>query len=76
MAESQLSVLSNQCLDRRIPDPQTLIREIVAWEKDRNKQRGVSGSVAIGRLNTSRSFLPLGAARVAAGLPGVNRCTH
>jgi hypothetical protein len=37
MAESQLSVLSNQCLDRRIPDPQTLIREIVAWEKGRNK---------------------------------------
>jgi hypothetical protein len=37
MAESQLNVLSNQCLDRRIPDPQTSIREIAAWEKDRNK---------------------------------------
>ena len=25
-----------QCLDRRIPDKQTLIEEIAAWEHDRN----------------------------------------
>jgi DDE superfamily endonuclease len=37
MAESELAVLSNQCLDRRIPDQETLIKEIAAWEKDRNK---------------------------------------
>jgi len=37
MAESELSVLSSQCLDRRIPDKQTLIDEIAAWETDRNK---------------------------------------
>jgi hypothetical protein len=37
MAESELGVLSNQCLDRRIPDKQTLIKEIAAWEKYRNK---------------------------------------
>jgi DDE superfamily endonuclease len=37
MAESELGVLSNQCLDRRIPDKQTLITEIVAWEKHRNQ---------------------------------------
>jgi hypothetical protein len=37
MAESELAVLSNQCLDRRIPDQKTLLREIAAWEKDRNK---------------------------------------
>jgi hypothetical protein len=24
-----------QCLDRRIPDKQTLIEEIAAWERDR-----------------------------------------
>jgi hypothetical protein len=36
MAESELGVLSSQCLDRRIPDKQTLIDEIAAWEKDRN----------------------------------------
>jgi hypothetical protein len=37
MAESELSVLASQCLARRIPDMQTLIDEIAAWEKDRNK---------------------------------------
>ena len=36
MAESELGVLSSQCLDRRIPDQQTLINEIAAWEQDRN----------------------------------------
>jgi hypothetical protein len=36
MAESELGVLSSQCLDRRIPDKQTLIDEIAAWEGDRN----------------------------------------
>jgi hypothetical protein len=37
MAESERAVLSNQCLDRCIPDPETLIKEIAAWEKDRTK---------------------------------------
>ena len=37
MAESEPAVLSNQCLNRRIPDQETLIKEIAAWEKDRNK---------------------------------------
>ena len=36
LAESELGVLSTQCLDRRIPDQQTLIEEIAAWENDRN----------------------------------------
>ena len=38
MAESELSVLSGQCLDRRIPDKQTLIEEVAAWEHARNKK--------------------------------------
>ena len=37
MAESELGVGSSQCLDRRIPDKQTLIEEVAAWEDDRNK---------------------------------------
>ncbi len=37
MAEIELSVLARQCLDRRIPDQQTLQREIVAWERRRNR---------------------------------------
>ena len=36
LAESELGVLSSQRLDRRIPDKQTLIEEIAAWECDRN----------------------------------------
>ena len=36
LAESELGVLSSQCLDRRIPDKQTLIEEIAAWQHDRN----------------------------------------
>ncbi len=38
MAESELSVLTSQCLDRRIPDKQTLTKEVAAWEDSRNKK--------------------------------------
>ena len=38
MAESELSVLSTQCLDRRIPDKQTLIEEVAAWQGSRNQK--------------------------------------
>ena len=37
MAESELGVLSSQCLDRRIPDKQALIEEVAAWENRRNQ---------------------------------------
>jgi DDE superfamily endonuclease len=37
MAEIELSVLSQQCLDRRIPDQTTLTREVAAWEEVRNQ---------------------------------------
>ena len=37
MAESELSVLSGQCLNRRIPDKQNLIEEVAAWVARRNK---------------------------------------
>jgi hypothetical protein len=38
-AEIELSVLSGQCLDLRIPDIETLKAEIQAWEEERNEQR-------------------------------------
>lgn len=38
MAEHEFSVLSRQCLARRIADAPTLIRELTAWENDRNNQ--------------------------------------
>jgi DDE superfamily endonuclease len=39
MAEIELSVLSGQCLDRRIADQQTLEQETAAWEARRNRDR-------------------------------------
>jgi len=36
MAEIELSVLNRQCLDRCIPDKETLIRETAAWAAKRN----------------------------------------
>ena len=38
MAETELSVLSGQCLDRRIPDKAMLTEETAAWEAQRNKK--------------------------------------
>jgi DDE superfamily endonuclease len=37
MAESELGVLSSQCLSRRIPAKKILVEEIKAWEDERNK---------------------------------------
>jgi hypothetical protein len=39
MAECELSVLSSQCLDRRIPDMQALRTEVAAWVADRNQSK-------------------------------------
>jgi uncharacterized coiled-coil protein SlyX len=36
MAESEFSVLSRQCLNRRIPNQESLINETKAWENERN----------------------------------------
>lgn len=36
MAEIELSILSRQCLDRRIPDQDTLKKEVAAWQASRN----------------------------------------
>ncbi len=37
MAESELAVLSTQCLDRRIPNKPELIAEVAAWVQRRNR---------------------------------------
>lgn len=39
MAETELSVLTKQCLDRRLPDMETLKAEVAAWTQRRNAQR-------------------------------------
>jgi len=38
MAEIELSVLSRQCLNRRLPDKCAVEKELAAWEQERNSQ--------------------------------------
>ena len=40
VAEIELSTMSGQCLHRRIPDRETLEREVAAWEAERNALGG------------------------------------
>jgi hypothetical protein len=42
LAESELAVLTSQCLDRRIPDQETLRREVDAWVKHRNLRHAMA----------------------------------
>ncbi|SCA64205.1 hypothetical protein SCG7086_CO_00080 [Chlamydiales bacterium SCGC AG-110-P3] len=42
MAESEFSVRSRQCLNRRIADQETLTTEIKAWYEERNRKTVVS----------------------------------
>lgn len=55
MAEIELSVLSQQCLDRRIPDPDSLEREVGAWEQKRN----TAGAKVDWRFTTSDARIKL-----------------
>lgn len=38
ISEIELSVLKRQCLDRRIPDIETMRKEVYVWEQRRNNQ--------------------------------------
>ena len=39
MAEIELSVLSKQCLDRRLGDIETFTKEVYAWARQRDRQK-------------------------------------
>jgi len=39
MVEIEIGVLRSQCLDRRIENKATLIAEIAAWERRRNREK-------------------------------------
>jgi hypothetical protein len=42
IAECELSTLTRQCLNRRIPDLETLVKETKTWERQRNaSQKGI-----------------------------------
>jgi len=55
VAETELSVLSKQCLDRRIPSKEELKKEIAAWEKERNQ----TASKVIWKFTTSDARVKL-----------------
>ena len=59
MAESELGVLSSQCLDRRIQDKQTLSEEVAAWETTRNRKHAKADwqfSTADARVKLKRLY--------------------
>ena len=59
IAEVEFSALSRQCLDRRIPDIETLRDEAKTWERTRNgRQKGVDWRFKIGnaRIRLKRLY--------------------
>jgi hypothetical protein len=42
MAELEFSILGRQCLDRRLPDRDSLAREVAAWQRRRNRERATA----------------------------------
>jgi len=70
LAESELGVLSSQCLARRIPDKQMLSEEIAAWEHDRNathaKARRAGAEAAEGEAGVEREPRPSRGPRLVA----------
>ena len=61
MVEIELSILGRQCLDRRIPDLETLRREVTAWEQERNDQHATVSwhfTTADARQKLARFYTP------------------
>ena len=51
-------MLSFQCLDRRIPDKESLIKEVAAWQNQRNKKHAKADwqfTTADARINLTES---------------------
>ena len=39
MAETEISIMNGQCLDRRLDDAALIAREVAAWENKRNDRK-------------------------------------
>ena len=60
MAEIELAVLAEQCLDRRLADQARLEREVAAWQAARNASgRGVNWRSRLRMLGSSSSTFTL-----------------
>lgn len=64
MAEIEIGVLARQCLDRRIPDRDALVREVAAWQEERNDQKATINWMF--DLDTARHKLGAAYGRVVA----------
>jgi len=59
MVEIEIGVLSEQCLDRFIPDRDMLVSEVAAWERSRNERRATVNwrfSTADARVKLKRLY--------------------
>lgn len=70
MVEIEIGVMVAQCLNRRIPDKATLVREVAAWEHSRNRAKATINwmfTVDRARAKLGRAYpLPILATKAAA----------
>ncbi len=70
MVEIEIGVMAAQCLNRRIPDKATLIKEIAAWERQRHAEKArIKWMFTIDRARQKLGRLypqPAGRTKVAA----------
>ncbi len=58
MAECELSVLSRQCLNRRIADAAALASEVAAWQEVRNRAKvNIEWTFRVADARTKLAFL-------------------
>jgi transposase len=70
MAECELAVLAGQCLDRRVPNIETLRDEIAAWQDQRNRHQvkiDWQFGTDVARAKLKRLYPPLESAEDPAG---------
>ena len=69
MVEIEIGVMVAQCLHRRIPDKATLVREIAAWERSRNRAKATINwmfTVDRARMKLGRAYPQPASARAKA----------
>ena len=73
MAETELSVLSRQCLDRRMPDVDMLTDEVAAWTKEPQRKMRQSRLAVHHRRRTRQTEEALSSIRVTQGTSRLDR---
>ena len=69
MVEIEIGVMVAQCLHRRVPDKATLVREIAAWERSRNRAKATINwmfTVDRARVKLGRAYPQPASARAKA----------